>query len=184
MSAGQQANVAAADSLTWISTLLDLQILIGHSATEPTVVLTDSLAAPADSIVARNGQPLPIAAAEAALQSASLAVRLQRRTLFAATSLTAGFEVHDPTGGERGVLPVFGLSIPFPLFNRNGAQVAVAEAEQFRAQAERDVAVLETRSASRAYRARARDRAGERRARSHAGGERQQGRRAVAHRLS
>jgi cobalt-zinc-cadmium efflux system outer membrane protein len=147
VSAGQQANAAAADSLTWISTLLDLQTVIGRSATEPTVVLTDSLAVPADSIVARIGQPLPIAAAEAALRSASLAVRLQRRSLFAATSLTAGFETHDPAGDERGILPVIGFSIPFPIFNRNSAQVAVAQAEQFRAQAERDVAVLETRSA-------------------------------------
>ena len=147
VSAGQQANAAAADSLTWISTLLDLQTVIGRSATEPTVVLTDSLAAPADSIVARTGQPLPIAAADAALRSASLAVRLQRRSLLAATSLTAGFETHDPTGDERGILPVIGFSIPFPVFNRNSAQVAVAQAEQFRAQAERDVAVLETRSA-------------------------------------
>jgi cobalt-zinc-cadmium efflux system outer membrane protein len=146
VSAGQQANTAAADSLTWISTLLDLQTVIGRSATEPTVVLTDSLAAPADSIVARNGQPLPIAAAEAALQSASLAVRLQRRSLFAATSLTAGFETRDPSGDETGILPVIGFSIPFPIFNRNSAQIAVAEAEQFRAQAERDVAVLETRA--------------------------------------
>jgi cobalt-zinc-cadmium efflux system outer membrane protein len=120
--------------------------VIGRSATEPTVVLTDSLAAPADSIVARNGQPLPIAAAEAALQSASLAVRLQRRSLFAATSLTAGFETRDPSGDETGILPVIGFSIPFPIFNRNSAQIAVAEAEQFRAQAERDVAVLETRA--------------------------------------
>jgi cobalt-zinc-cadmium efflux system outer membrane protein len=147
VSAGQQANVAAADSLAWISSVLDLQIVIGRSATETTVVLTDSLEAPADSIDAPNGQPLPIAAAEAALRSASLAVRLQRRSLFAATSLTAGFEAHDPSGDETGILPVIGFSIPFPLFNRNGAQVALAQAEQFRAQAERDVAVLETRSA-------------------------------------
>jgi cobalt-zinc-cadmium efflux system outer membrane protein len=147
VSAGQQANAAAADSLAWISALLDLQTVIGHADTEPIVVLTDSLVAPADSIVARTGQPLPIAAAEAALSSASLGVRLQRRSLFAAMSLTTGFETHDPTGDERGVLPVIGVSIPFPLFNRNGAQIAVAEAEQFRAQAERDVAVLETRAA-------------------------------------
>ena len=147
VSAGQQANAAAADSLTWISALLDLQTVIGRDATEPMVMLTDSLVAPADSVVARAGQPLPIGAAEASLRSASLAVRLQQRSLFAAASLTAGFETHDPTGGETGILPVIGFSIPFPLFNRNGAQIAVAQAEQFRAQAEHDVAVLETRSA-------------------------------------
>jgi len=146
VSAGQQANVAAGDSLTLISTLLDLQTVIGQATDEPTVVLTDSLMAPADSIVAMSGQPLPIAAAEAALRSASLGVRLQKRSLFAATSITGGFETHDPSRDEPGVLPVVGFSIPFPLFNRNGAQVAVAQAEQYRAQAERDVAILETRA--------------------------------------
>ena len=105
VSAGQQANVAAADSLAWISALLDLQTVIGHADAEPMVVLTDSLVAPSDSIVASTGQPLPIAAAEAALRSASLGVRLQRRSLFASTALTAGVEVHDPRGDEPGVCP-------------------------------------------------------------------------------
>ena len=146
VSAGQQANVAAGDSLTLISTLLDLQTVIGVMTDEATVMLADSLVAPADSIAVRDGQPLPIAAAEAALRSASLGVRLQRRSLFAATAITAGFETHDPVGDEKGILPIVGFSIPFPLFNRNSAQIAVAQAERFRAQAERDVAVLETRA--------------------------------------
>jgi outer membrane protein, heavy metal efflux system len=145
VSAGQQANVAAGDSLTLITTLLDLQTVIGLSVAGE-LTLIDSLVAPSDSIVAMSGQPLPIAAAEAALRSASLGVRLQRRSLFAATSITGGFETHDPSRDEPGVLPVVGFSIPFPLFNRNSAQIAVAEAEQYRAQAERDVAILETRA--------------------------------------
>jgi cobalt-zinc-cadmium efflux system outer membrane protein len=146
VSAGQQANVAAGDSLTLLSTLLDLQTVIGVATAEPSIALVDSLAVPTDSIVARSGQPLPIAAAEAALRSASLGVRLQRRSLFAATAITTGFETHDPSGDEKGILPVLGFSIPFPLFNRNSAQVAVAQAEQYRALAERDVAILETRA--------------------------------------
>ena len=147
VTAGQQANAAASDSLTLVSTLLDLATVIGVVADGSSLTLTDSLVAPNDSIVARAGEPLPIAAADAALRSASLAVRLQRRSLFAATAITAGFETHDPSGDEKGILPVFGLSIPFPIFNRNGAAIAVAQAEQLRAQAERDVAVLETRAA-------------------------------------
>jgi len=147
VSAGQQANVAAADSLALISTLLDLQTVIGVSTAAVAIATTDSLVAPADSITAGSGQPLPIAAAEAMLRSASLGVRLQRRSLFAATSISAGFETHDPGGDEKGILPVVGLSIPFPVFHRNGAQIAVAQAEHARALAERDVAVLETRAA-------------------------------------
>ena len=147
VSAGQQANVAAADSLALVSTLLDLQTVIGVSTAGVAISTTDSLVAPADSITAGSGQPLPIAAAEAMLRSASLGVRLQRRSLFAATSISAGFETHDPGGDEKGILPVVGLSIPFPVFHRNGAQIAVAQAEHARALAERDVAVLETRAA-------------------------------------
>jgi cobalt-zinc-cadmium efflux system outer membrane protein len=147
VSAGQQANVAAADSLALVSTLLDLQTVIGVAAIEPTIAVTDSLTRPTDSFTASSGLPLPIAAADATLRAASLAVRLQRRSLFSATSIAAGFETHDPSGDEKGILPVVGFSIPFPLFNRNGAQIAVARAEQSRAQAERDVAVLETRAA-------------------------------------
>lgn len=147
VTAGQQLNAAAADSLALISTLLDLQTVIGVVAGEPTISVTDSLTVPADSVLVPSGLPLPIAAADAMLRSASLGVRLQRRSLFAATSIAAGFETHDPSGDEKGVLPVIGFAIPFPLFNRNGAQIAVARAEQQRALAERDVAVLETRAA-------------------------------------
>lgn len=147
VSAGQQANAAAADSLTLVSTLLDLQAVIGIAAADVTIALDDSLVSPSDDVVARAGQPLPIAAAEAALRSATLGLRLQRRSLFAATTITAGFETHDPSGGEPGVLPVIGLSIPFPLFNRNSAQIAVARAEQARLAAERDITLLETRAA-------------------------------------
>jgi len=146
VSAGQQANTAAADSLTLVSAILDLQTVIGVNAADGVVTLVDSLVAPTDSITVRSGQPLPIAAAEAALRSASLGVRLQRRSLFAATSITTGFETRDPSGDEKGILPVLGFSIPFPLFNRNSAQIAVAQAEQYRAQTERDVAILETRA--------------------------------------
>jgi len=147
VSAGQQANAAAGDSLTLISTLLDLQTVIGAAGGDPTIAVTDSLTAPTDSVVAPAGTPLPIAAADAMLRSASLGVRLQSRSLFAASAISAGFETHDPAGDEKGILPVIGFSIPFPVFNRNGAQIAVARAEQARVEAERTVVVLELRAA-------------------------------------
>jgi cobalt-zinc-cadmium efflux system outer membrane protein len=74
-------------------------------------------------------------------------LRLQRRSLFSATTIAGGFETRDPSGDEKGILPVFGFSIPFPLFNRNEAQIAVARADQARARAERDIADIETRAA-------------------------------------
>ena len=147
ISAGQQANAAASDSLTLVSTLLDLQTVIGMSTQEADVAAVDSLTEPAAAPALTSGQLLPIAAADAELRSATLGLALQRRSLFSATTVTGGFETHDPSGDEKGVLPVFGFSIPFPLFNRNGAQVAVARAEQERARAERDIADIETRAA-------------------------------------
>jgi cobalt-zinc-cadmium efflux system outer membrane protein len=147
ISAGQQANAAANDSLTLVSTLLDLQTVIGMSTQEADVAAVDSLTRPAAAPTLTSGQLLPMAAAEAELRSATLGLALQRRSLFGAATVTGGFETHDPSGDEKGVLPVFGFSIPFPLFNRNGAQVAVARAEQERARAERDIADIETRAA-------------------------------------
>jgi hypothetical protein len=99
VSAGQQANAAAADSLALVSTLLDLQTVIGVSTGDVAISTTDSLVAPVDSIAAASGQPLPIAAAEAMLRSASLGVRLQRRSLFAATIHLGG--VRDARSWRR-----------------------------------------------------------------------------------
>jgi cobalt-zinc-cadmium efflux system outer membrane protein len=147
ISAGQQANAAASDSLTLVSTLLDLQTVIGMSTQDADVDAVDSLTGPGAASSAARGQLLPIAAAEAELRGATLGLRLQRRSLFSATTVTGGFETHDPSGDEKGLLPVFGFSIPLPLFNRNDAQVAVAQADEARARAERDIAELETHAA-------------------------------------
>ena len=156
ISAGQQANATASDSLTLVSTLLDLQTVIGMSAQDADVAAVDSLTGPAAPAPAASGQLLPITVAEAELRSATLGLRLQRRSLFSATTVTGGFETHDPSGDEKGILPVFGFSIPFPLFNRNSAQIAVAQAEEARARAERDIAELEAHAAlARAERERA-----------------------------
>jgi cobalt-zinc-cadmium efflux system outer membrane protein len=156
ISAGQQVNAAASDSLTLISTLLDLQTVIGLSPRDADVDAVDSLTGPEPARTVAAGQLLPLAAAEAELRSATLGLRLQRRSLFSATTITTGFETHDPSGDEKGVLPVFGFSIPFPLFNRNSAQIAVAQADEARARADRDIAELETRAAlARAERERA-----------------------------
>src|SRR5437773_4371224 len=46
VNAGQQANVAATDSLTYVSTLLDLQTVMGLVTTQPEVVTVDSLGIP------------------------------------------------------------------------------------------------------------------------------------------
>jgi outer membrane protein, heavy metal efflux system len=157
VSAGQQANVAAADSLELLSALLDLQTVIGLAGDDVLITPSDSLAIPPaveDTTADGNGTavptsgapprvPLAVAAAEASLTSALFAVRAQRRSLFSSTSITAGFETGDPGGDERGILPVVGVSIPLPFLNRNQGPIALAAAERDRAHAELDLARLE-----------------------------------------
>lgn len=170
VNAGQQENAAAADSLTWVSTLLDLQAAIGMQASRVEVSLADTLGAPpvdsaaldesdaresvpvaagSDSTGASASQPPPlaIAAAEASVESARLAVELQRRSAWPVPSLTGGIETGDPSGDERGVLPVIGIGLPLPLFNRNNGPIAQARADRARAEAELLAARVESRSA-------------------------------------
>jgi cobalt-zinc-cadmium efflux system outer membrane protein len=154
VNAGQAANQAAADSLTYVSTLFDLQTVMGLDTNRVSITPVDSLTVPATSDgMAAASYPLPIAAAEQAVSAADLWVRAQRRSVFTPLGIQAGIEHGDPS--ERGVLPTFGLSIPLPVLNRNRGPIALAEAERERARAELALARLETRSAiGRAQRSR------------------------------
>jgi cobalt-zinc-cadmium efflux system outer membrane protein len=154
VNAGQAANVTAADSLTYVSTLFDLQAVMGLDADRVVITPIDSLALPAsasgDAVPLRA---LPVAAAEQALAAADLSVRAQRRSIFTPFSIQAGIEHGDPS--QPGVLPTFGVSIPLPLLNRNRGPIALAEAERERARAELALARIETQSAiGRAIRSR------------------------------
>lgn len=153
VSAGQAANTAADDSLAAIAAVLDLQAVIGMPADRVEVVVVDSLTLPADVPAADSGRSLGVAAAEAALQSEERGIALARRSVFAAPSVTMGFETGDPSGSEPGILPLVGFSVPLPLFNWNGAGVALAVANRDRARAELALAQRESGSArSRAIR--------------------------------
>jgi outer membrane protein TolC len=85
-----------------------------------------------------------VAAAEAALTSARLAARVQRRSVLGVPSVTFGFETGDPTGAEPGILPTVGVLLPLPLLNRNRGPIFQAEAERERARAELELARLES----------------------------------------
>ena len=154
VSAGQQANVAAADSLTFISSVLDLQTVMGLATDRVEIVPSDSLVPPEEPLNDGDAPPvatLEVAAAEQSLASAALTARLQRRSVWGAPSLTAGFDTHDP-GGQRGLLPAFGVALPLPLFSWNRGAIAEAEAERTRAAAELSLARIE--GAARIARAR------------------------------
>ena len=145
VNAGQEANVAAADSLTWIGALLDLQAVLGRASDSVEVDASDSLAMPPDApppSVATLGET----AAALALQSASLAARLARRSLWPVPVITGGFDWGDPTQSHGGPLPTFGIGVGLPLFDRNRGGIAQADAARERANAELALASIEART--------------------------------------
>jgi len=164
VAAGQQSNVASADSLSYMSALLTVQTLMGLPADSVTLVLADSLrltstemsALPSPAGVPTEAQAFPVAidslaavpavaAAAAALQASELAMTRERRSVFELPALSVGVEFGDPTGAEPGLLPTVGIVLPLPLFNRNQGPIAEAGAERERARAELIAARLETR---------------------------------------
>jgi cobalt-zinc-cadmium efflux system outer membrane protein len=155
ITSGQQLNMAATDSLTYMSLVLMVQTLMGIPADSATIVLADSLRvttgdddAPPPSIEGiATGGPLPhagavvtpvsVTAAEASLAAAELAVRRERRSVLGAPSVQVGVEWGDPgTDSPNAALPTFGLSVPLPLLDRNRGPIAQAEAERARARGE------------------------------------------------
>ena len=146
VTAGQLANLAASDSLNYVSTVLSLQALMGLGAEEQAVNPIDSLAAGSDTTYSAGGVPILVAAAEAALAQAQHTARLQRRSILGATSLTGGFETRDPGGTGNKILPTFGIALPLPFFDQNRGAIAEAVAGQQRAQAELALARVESRT--------------------------------------
>ncbi|MDB4949662.1 MAG: outer rane efflux protein, partial [Gemmatimonadetes bacterium] len=147
---GGLANTALADSLSAVAALLDLQVLMGLPGGGVEIALADSLAGIAPAVGTAAGStvaadqaaatPLRVAAAEADLAAQQATLVQERASRFAAPSVTAGVEWHDPTGGEPGYLPTFGLAIPLPIFDRNRGGIATARASQDRARAQLDAA--------------------------------------------
>ncbi len=146
VNAGQAANLAAADSVSLISSIFDLQTVMGLDTNRISVMPSDSLTLPPsspspDAIPART---LPVAAAQQALGAADLSVRVQRRSMFTPFSVQGGVEWGDP--GQTGLLPTVGISIPLPLLNRNRGPIAQAEAERERARAQLALTLFETQA--------------------------------------
>src|SRR2546426_3709149 len=163
VNAGQLANMAADDSLAALETLLSLQLQMGLTGDQPTIVLVDSLRPRPDSALTEGRVLLPIAAAEASLRSAERSLAFARRSRFA-PNLQFGFDTGDPTSTPpHQLLPLVGLSMPFPLFNFGRGDALRAAAERDRASAQLDLTRRETAAAvARPRRARgaARDRRG------------------------
>jgi cobalt-zinc-cadmium efflux system outer membrane protein len=145
VNAGQAANLAISDSVTLLSSIFDLQTVMGLDTARIAIIPSDSLTTP--PLTPPDAIPeiaLPIAAARQALSAADLSVRAQRRSIFTPFSVQGGVEWGDP--GTPGVLPTIGLSIPLPLLNRNRGPIAQAEAERERARAELALTLFQTKA--------------------------------------
>lgn len=147
VSQGGLQEAALADSLSAVAALLDLQALMGIPSAHPTIVLADSLASLPPLAPAPPGgaaaAPLRVTAAQADVQARTATIAMERANRWAAPSVSGGVEWHDPTGGEPGYLPTFGVSIPVPIWDRNRGPIAAAQAGLLRAQAELEAAERE-----------------------------------------
>ena len=103
-----------------------------------------------------SGTPPVLAAALADSAAAALRVSVASRARVPLPALEAGADWDDP-GGNRGALLVLGASLPLPLWQHGGAELAVARAEAARAAA----TSREVRSAIRASRSATRTRVDE-----------------------
>src|SRR6266566_3314309 len=119
------------------------QLAMGLPGDAVTIALVDSLAPPSGAVPAAPEVPLPVAAAAASVRASEQALALAHRSVFATPSLQFGVEQGDPTA-PGGSLPTVGLSLPFPLFNWNGGEVAQAAAVRDRARATLDLVQRET----------------------------------------
>ena len=154
VAAGQQSNVASGDSLRFMSALLSVQTLMGLPADSTAITLADSLRLTALDSVSTSASAAPagalpltpgLAAAEANLSAAELAIARERRSVLELPALSVGVEFGDPSGSEPGMLPLVGLVLPLPLFNRNQGPIAEATAERDRARVQLAALRLEAR---------------------------------------
>ena len=153
VTAQQARNTYLTDSLTEITSLLDLQALMGVQAARLEIALADSLdmlPAPAPGPAAEGAAGFPavpsrLAAAQAEVASQQATLAQTRFGRLPVPAIRAGAEWGAPD--EKGLLPAVGISLPIPLWNRSGGEVAAARAAVTRAQASLALAELQTRNA-------------------------------------
>ncbi|PYP35746.1 MAG: hypothetical protein DMD46_11780 [Gemmatimonadetes bacterium] len=144
VNAGQLENVAVDDSLSALDAVLAVQLAMGLAAEAQTIRPVDSLVPPMppppDSAPGDPGEPLRVATAAASLRAEEHTLALAHGNVIPPPSVQVGVEQGDPTEPGRGALPTIGVSLPLPLFNWNGGEIARASAARDRAQANLDLA--------------------------------------------
>ena len=160
VTAQQARNTYLTDSLTELTSLLDLQALMGLETERVEIALADSLdmlPSPAAAPGAPGGfpaVPTRLAAAQAGVASQQATLAETRLGRLPAPAIRAGVEWGAPD--EKGALPAIGISLPLPLWNRSGGDVAASNAALTRARASLALAEIQTRNAiARADRERA-----------------------------
>lgn len=149
----QRAEVARVNATVALETALrdvevaraNLSRLIGQPVTGPLDALWfERLGTygPRESVSAAG--TLTVAAAEIDVATANAQVRLARSQRIPDVTLTAGAKRLSASGDTAAI---FGVSIPFPLFNNGKAGVALAQAERSQADARRRIATIETEQA-------------------------------------
>lgn len=149
MAAARAAGDALEDSIAAIDAVLDLQLVMGESAEQVTIVPVDTLALPAADVRSPPDPRLRVSVAESAarLEGRTEALRAESRARLPAPAVRAGAEGRDPSPEETGLLPTAGVSLEIPIFDRNGAAVAAARAEVARTRAELEAARRESDAA-------------------------------------
>lgn len=144
LNAGQAENVAELDSLEAALGVVAVQNIMGLDRATGPIAIVDTLDLPPPVPPPIAGRPLPVAAADADVRAADLAIALERRQRFGLPTITAGFDRHDPGGFGDQLLPTIGLALPIPVFNQNRGSVLVAQAARNRAQAQLALIQFET----------------------------------------
>jgi outer membrane protein TolC len=143
--AGQATNDAFSDSLETITSVLQLQALMGQSTQEVEITLADSLES-LTPVAPEIEEPLRLAAARAQLLSEQANLQWSSRNRLPAPALRGGFETDDPEEGDQ-LLPTFGVTLAVPLWNRGGGNVDEARGMAAHAEAELQLVDRETHTA-------------------------------------
>ena len=150
VSAGQMANAAVTAFASAAAAILRLQRLMGVPVDSVHIVLADSMPLAAQAMPATraaipdvaHGVALPVAVADLDVRAAEAHATLERRKNIGAPALALGVEAVNP-GGSGGALPLIGVRVPLPLFNRNRAAIASADADLQRGRTQLRQAQLE-----------------------------------------
>jgi signal transduction histidine kinase/outer membrane protein TolC len=149
---GELNGALLADSLAALDAVMSLQALLGMGQERVLVAPSDALADIPFPEAGEGGTPLRLGSADSLVASQSANLTLVRRSRLPSPALLFGFEGGVPPEEDKGLLPIVGVTIPLPLFDRGSAAVRQAEAALMRAQAERAAVQREVRSALEAAR--------------------------------